>query len=88
MPPLREDDRYFWGCAYWRSNYFLLSSRIQEQSSRMDSGIQLKDRETWYLIPLNQQAHSRLIHKAAHSDIHHHPQRQEHKQHGRPSVTH
>ena len=30
----------------------------------------------------------RLIYKTAHSDVHHHPQRQEHEQHGRPAVTH
>src|SRR5580658_7801608 len=29
-----------------------------------------------------------LVHKAAHTNIHYHPQRQEHEQHGRPTVTH
>ena len=29
-----------------------------------------------------------LIHKAAHSNVHHHAQRQEHEQHRRPAVTH
>src|SRR4029077_14249730 len=31
---------------------------------------------------------TQLIHKPAHSDVHYHPQRQEHEQHGRPTVTH
>jgi hypothetical protein len=35
------------------------------------------------LIPVTQ-----LVHKAAHSNVHYHPQRQEHEQHGRPTVTH
>ena len=31
---------------------------------------------------------TQLIHKPAHSNIHYHPQRQEHEQNGRPTVTH
>ena len=31
---------------------------------------------------------TRLVHEAAHTNIHHHPQRQEHEQNGRPTVTH
>jgi len=29
-----------------------------------------------------------LVHEAAHTNIHDHPQRQEHEQHGRPAITH
>jgi len=31
---------------------------------------------------------TQLVYEAAHTNIHNHPQRQEHEQHGRPTITH
>jgi hypothetical protein len=65
MPPLREGDRYFWGCAYWRSycSYHLPMFGNQESPIYL---ILLISR--FFLFGLH-----RLIHKAAHSDVHYHP---------------
>jgi hypothetical protein len=72
MPSLREGDRYFWGCAIGAATSFTSLPGSEETGIKCPSISRL----------------SRLIHKAAHSNVHHHSQRQEHKQHRRPAVTH
>jgi hypothetical protein len=65
------------------SNRSLPSSHVQESSSRNMNLVFNPVESAGSLIPVTQ-----LVHKAAHSNVHYHPQRQEHEQHGRPTVTH
>ena len=80
MPPLREGDRYFWGCAFRRSG--LLSCRFflfETCETTVPGPVLLCFLTSWL---------TQLVYEAAHTNIHNHPQRQEHEQHGRPTITH
>ena len=90
MPPLREGDRYFLAAPAGTAT--TLPCHLPGSKNQAGSRIQFKKQEpgiqSCSISRLFLFRSTRLIYKTAHSDIHHHPQRQEHKQHGRPAVTH
>ena len=81
LPSFREGARYFFGLRprlnrRRRSNYFPAVFPVP----------QILLLEPVLTNRLTQSIGS--VHKAAHTNIHDHPQRQEHEQHGRPTITH
>jgi len=79
MPPSREGDRYFWGCASAQQLLPAVFPPLRIKSA----GIQFQGHEAWYLILWNQpvlkQHPAWLIYKTAHANVHYHAQRQEHE---------
>src|SRR5579871_659617 len=80
MPPLREGDRYFWGCALSAADCFLPFLPCSETLKTTVPG----PVALWFSTSRLTQ----LVYETAHANIHYHPQRQEHEQHGRPTITH
>src|SRR5439155_12903873 len=75
LPSSREGDRYFVGLRP------LGTATTSLPSSEAHNLFMSRQRTLQIGSP-------QLIHEAAHTNVHNHPQRQEHEQHGRPTVTH